>query len=331
MLSTHSLADVISSVKKYLASSDCQQEYLANLDLLKLYGKTLSRENFYRHGLLLLSKYDEVATAKEIARFAFYVDKDSSLAQQYALKVISEEKNPPLWLRYIAKSRKTYYNKLCDEVFLTSIPKNASTSLKSMILEGVHKRKVKNPHAEFASPYFDDENNATLVDPKESDLKLVIVRDPVARFLSYYSKNIIEKSSLVKEVGGASLEKKYSISLKPDLDFFIENLGIYCYYFNDVAHHVLPQTAYFTTLKGYDHCVDIKDVHQLGLAVSEKLGISNQILPPRRMKSKKSILPSEISSKSLAKLERLFDDDIRMYNDRMSDFVEFSFNFDKDL
>ncbi|RVU83388.1 hypothetical protein EOL70_16815 [Leucothrix sargassi] len=325
LLRKGSLDSAIEEVKRYINAGEGNGRYLANIDLLRLYGKALRREDFYEQALLIISEKESAVVYRELSRFAYFIDKSPYKARKFAKKALSISMNEPFWLCYVAGVRKTYFTKLCDHVFLTAIPKNASTSLKAMVLEEVFQKNSVNPHAKFGSPFFS--NGGTEPSPTEDDLKLLCLREPIARFLSYYNKNIIEENSLSKECGSKVDENNFGLSLRPTLDEFVSKLNIYCYMFNDVIHHVLPQTAYFSGLEQYSNIVNIEDSNVLGSIVAKKLGIENNVVPPRKMKSNKSVSRISVSSEIKEKLDDLFRDDIEMYKSRNVDVINFSFNF----
>ena len=325
LLKTLTLSKVINELELFINSNPKNEYYLANLDLLRLYGKSLQGEKFYKLALYLTSQIRNPAIYREVARFAYFVEKDAKRARVYAEKAIAENENEALWVHYIARKDKTYFEKLFENLYLTSIPKNASTSLKTMVLESLHNKKGVNPHSVFGNPFFSTNtlgNNLTA-----NDLKLISIREPISRFLSYYNKNIIEEGSLQEELSFTKKNEEFNLPLKPDIDFFIENLNLYCYTFNDVLHHILPQTAYFQSLSVYDCIADIKDSYKLGEAVSNKLGLKNKISPPKKMVSSKKVNSIVLSNKSQERLTKLFKDDLLVYrNNKTEKKYSFCFN-----
>ncbi|MGR5269998.1 sulfotransferase family 2 domain-containing protein [Vibrio astriarenae] len=319
------LGEVTSMVEEYVNVNPEKEFYLANIDLLRLYGKGQRTEDFYKLALFLSSSIRNPAIFREVARYAYFIEKDSEKAKHYANNAIKENGNEPLWVYYIARQSKNYFEKLTDRVYLTAIPKNASTSLKTMILEEVHQKKGLNPHSVFGNPFFSSSNFKEEL--TEEDLKLISIREPVSRFVSYYNKNVIEESSLHEELNFTNKDNAYGLPLKPTLDYFIDNLNLYCYMFNDVLHHILPQTAYFVSLKEYDCAVDIKEAHKLGEAVSQKLNLVKKISPPKKMVSTKKVSTIKISKASEQALLNLFRDDVFAYKHMSIENKKYSFDF----
>ncbi|MCK8117564.1 sulfotransferase family protein [Pseudoalteromonas sp. 2CM37A] len=316
--------EVISLLEGFIKNKPEKEFYLANIDLLRMYGKTRQRDKFYKLALHLVSTINNPAVFREIARFSYFIEKDDEAAKIYASKAIKINSDEPLWVYYIARLPKVYFEKLYNGVYLTSIPKNASTSLKSMMLAELHGKADVNPHSVFGNPFF--KSNQLELEVGEKDLKLISTREPLSRFVSYYNKNIKEEGSLFEELLFTKKEEMYGLPLKPTFDYFVENLNMYCYVFNDVLHHVLPQTAYFNDLDIYDCVADLNDSHRLGELVSKRLGLERSITPPRKMVSKKKVSELPISDSSRKVLSRLFSDDINVLTDN-SNSKSYSFKF----
>ena len=328
LLKELSLSEVIKKLESFIANNPKKEFYLSNIDLLRLYGKALRKDDFYKLALFLTSNIRNPAVYREVARFSYFIEKDSSKAKFYAEKAILINNNEPLWVHYIARVSRTYLEKLYDGVYLTSIPKNASTSLKSMVLEELHEKKGVNPHSVFGNPFFSI-NNLDKSD-LNSDLKLLSLREPISRFISYHNKNILEESSLQEELNYTKKEFEFGLDLKPNLEEFVNKINIYCYIFNDVLHHILPQTAYFNELTYYDCVADLKSSYKLGEAVSKKLKLKNKISPPKKMVSTKKVKSIDLSDNVQSTLEKLFKDDVLMFENFEStkEFNKtFSFDF----
>jgi len=325
LLKTDQLKDVVAAVEKYIEECNGQELYLASIDLLRLYGKSLDSAKFYSLGLYLTTKIKNPAIWRELARYSYFIDKDPSRAQQYAKMAIDLNAKEGLWVYYIAKVDKDYFEEVYDNILLTSIPKNASTSLKTMMLKELHGMSDFNPHSIFGNPFF--KTNDLTSEKIESSLKLLSIREPVSRFLSYYNKNVIEEKSLKEELDFTDKEQEFGFPLEPDFEFFLDNLNYYCYLYNDVLHHVLPQTAYFSNLSQYDCAADISESYKLEKAVSERVGGGLTISLPKKMVSSRSIESLGISDISKDKIRSLFDDDIVMYQEKSKYSKKFSFDF----
>lgn len=307
LIKNKSLDNTIEEVEKFIKSNEKNEKVLAKIDLLRLYGKRIDKANFYALALELTHSIKNPAIFREISRFIYFIEKDSEKAKIYAKKAISINSNEPLWVYYIARIEKTYFEKLHDGIYLTSIPKNASTSLKSMMIEKFHENKNINPHSVFGNPFFKTNNYDNSV--SKNDLKLISIRDPLDRFVSYYNKNVIEENSLKEELLFTKKNKEFNLDLSPTLDDFVNNINLYCYMFNDVLHHILPQSAYFKDLNTYDVVANLTESHLLGEAISRKLNLDSSILPPRKMVSKKPIKQINIKEDLKEKIDSLFYDD----------------------
>lgn len=322
LIKNKSLNSTIEEVENFINSDDENEKILSKIDLLRLYGKKIDKANFYKLALELTHSIKNPAVYREISRFIYFIEKDSKKAKTFAKKAISINKNEPLWVYYIARIEKTYLEKLHDGIYLTSIPKNASTSLKSMIIERFHNDKNVNPHSIFGNPFF--KTNDYEKETDKNDLKLISIREPLERFISYYNKNIIEEKSLQEELLFTDKKKEFGLDLTPSLDSFINKLNVYCYMFNDVLHHILPQSAYFDDIKKYDLAVNVNESHLLGEAISKKLNLETAILPPRKMVSKKPIKEINIDEELKEKINLLFHDDKNIKNKK-----SYSFSFEE--
>ncbi|EGI71686.1 hypothetical protein PH505_cr00140 [Pseudoalteromonas distincta] len=324
LLKDLSALEVITELELFIKNNPKEEFYLANIDLLRMYGKSGQRDKFYKLALFLTSSINNPAVYREIARFSYFIEKDSQVAQLYASKAIKINADEPLWVYYIARQPKVYFEKLYEGIYLTSIPKNASTSLKSMMLAELHGKTDVNPHSVFGNPFF--KSNQLDLNIEEKDLKLISTREPLSRFVSYFNKNIIEEGSLHEELSFTGKSEMYGLPLKPTFDFFVENLNVYCYVFNDVLHHILPQTAYFNDLSIYDCVADLSDSYKLGELVTKRLGLERPIAPPRKMVSKRKVSELAISDSSKKALYRLFSDDINVLTG-ISSSKNYSFKF----
>lgn len=311
LLKTENVEKVIYKCECFIKSKQEKEKILAQIDLLRLYGKILDKNKFYSLALYLTSTINNSAVYRELARFVYFIEGDSDKAKLYANKAIKINEFEPLWVYYIARKNKTYFEKLHDNVYLTSIPKNASTSLKTMMIEKFHHNKNVNPHSVFGNPFFKTNSYDTTLN--ENDLKLISIREPISRFASYHNKNILEENSLKEELNYTEKNKEFGLDLRPTLDVFIENIALYCYSFNDVLHHILPQTAYFDDVNIYDVISDISEAHMLGEAVSNKLQLDNPIAPPKKMVSKRPVDSLKITEKNKSRISLLFKDDMSFY------------------
>ncbi len=325
LLREQSPEEVILKVESFVNEKPGKEFWLANIDLLRLYGRTLNKEKFYEQALFLVNNINNVSVYRELARFYYFIEKNNEKAKFYSDKAIQLNKNEPLWVYYISKRSIDYYEKIYDGVFLTAIPKNASTSLKSMVLEKLHHKTGVNPHSVFGNPFFSTSFYGE--DELKNGVRLLSIREPIARFLSYYNKNIIEESSLSEELAYSAKSQEFGLELKPNLTEFINKLNLYCYVFNDVLHHILPQTAYFSEINNYDCVSDLKDSYKLGELVSNYLNLDETLMPPKKMVSTNKVEEISINKKDKETIASLFEDDIVIYNNKILD-KKFSFNFE---
>ena len=168
--------------------------------------------------------------------------------KEEALTIFREllKRNPaqPLWLKY-ALSAPAHDVVLLEQyrIAYCPIPKNASSSIKARLNFLMSGSNDVFSHRFFTNVY---ETSQTIDVPDlEHYFSFTVIRDPIERLLSYYQKNIIEEGSLVKEL---EINRAREIMpARPTLEEFIEQLSSYIFYFDDVHHHTLPQSAYITT------------------------------------------------------------------------------------
>ena len=223
---------------------------------------------------------------RALARYHIYAGLNLNAARSHLRRAISLNKNEPAWVYYYAGYPYQHYNKMYDGLLYTAIPKNASTSLKSFVLDQLLDVKKVNPHSVFDKPYF----RSLHYTKKEiqNSTKVLILRNPISRIISFHGKNIVEDGSLGKEYGLAKdVDSFMGLKLTPSFEEFLENLWSYCLVFNDVMHHVLPQAAYFYNLREYDYVCDISEVDGMVKFVADRYNIPNVDLAPREMVPKK--------------------------------------------
>jgi hypothetical protein len=155
-------------------------------------------------------------------------------------KAIEIDPGEPTWVHYGAGGSAP--DILISEelrICYAPMPKCASSSIKAAILNLTRGVQTLNPHAFYQNPFFATQK----IEPDHLNnfYKFTIVREPVSRLISYYTRNVIHDSSLMVEAKGS---KAFGLPLRPTLAEFITKLDEYCLCFNDVRHHTLPQSPY---------------------------------------------------------------------------------------
>ena len=264
---------------------DNSGDFNSKVDYLKLTLKTGDYESFKKQYNCLRKRGACSAITREFAKYLLFIEKDYKQAKMLLGDLVKRNVNEPSWVYYFSGKRKNYFEKLYDNLLYTAIPKNASTSLKTFMLKNVLKKNGVNPHGVFGNPFF--RNNEFSPTEIRNSKKLLILRKPESRFLSYHSKNIVVADSLAFEYGISSkkVSHLFGLKLQPNLEELLENFNKYCLIFNDVFHHTLPQAAYVGDLSCYDYICDVSEVDELVSFVAEYLGFEEGISgkAPREM------------------------------------------------
>ncbi|MCL2933755.1 MAG: sulfotransferase family 2 domain-containing protein [Trichodesmium sp. MAG_R03] len=235
------------------------------------------------------------------------------LARDFFKKAIELDSTQALWVYYGA-SRQGF--DILDiekyKIAYCPIPKCASSTIKSVFYKLETRQDTINPHIHYNNPFFRTQQKS-LKDYKNY-YKFVVVRDPIKRFLSYYSKNIIHSQSLANHYGGKSFA--FGLDCIPNINFFIEHLEDYIYTFIDVRHHTLCQSAYISdSLEDYDLICKIEDLDKLVIHLNKIIGFKINL--PNLMHSQKNIsnIFPELSLRSLEKLIEFYQKDYKLLKD----------------
>lgn len=241
-------------------------------------------------------------------------------ARQYYIKSVKLKNNAPLWIYHGANidsgKRVFLYMEVLEDEKLLYLPmaKCASTTIKAMISSMRGGRQVINPHQYFDNPSVKTKKVA--VDDYDGYYCFTVIRDPVARFLSYYKKNILEENTLRYRRDKSRPFKKYVFGLdtKPNINYFVDRYEDYQYFFHDVRHHTLPQSAYLGGgLDSFDGIYTLDTLNELEMDLSKKFGVD--IKMPHFMKSSDSIskLYPSLSLKTLEKLIAIYEQDYALF------------------
>lgn len=268
-------------LKKYVELNP--DEIQARIDFYKLTLKLGGYAEFEEQYHSLRKNIKSSIVYREFARYLIFIKPDQERIERVCRKAIEVNSLEPSWVYYFAGLKHPYYEEVYPDLLYTAIPKNASTSLKTFILEGVLKEKDKNPHSVFGNPFF--KNISYTKEKLNSSKKVLVTRNPADRFFSYFNKNILEEDSLAQEYGVDSntCPELFGLKLKPTIGEFIENLWLYCLVFNDVLHHLLPQSAYIGELDEYDFVCDISMVDSLVHFVCDSFGFEKVVKAPQKM------------------------------------------------
>lgn len=102
--------------------------------------------------------------------------------------------------------------------------------------------------------------------------RLVVIRDPVRRFLSAYTNRVVDKGKLSEDLLSDN-SRKFDVPSNPDIHQFIAHFDIYRAISPDVRHHFAPQ-AYFLgpDLDAYTHVYKIEELDLLHMMLEVEHG-----------------------------------------------------------
>ncbi len=192
-------------------------------------------------------------------------------------------------------------------------PKNACTSLKLLFYE-LRNGKPFDPEQEqggadhihdiYGTPKFQSVDRATLADSR----RIIVIRDPVERFLSSYANRVIFYEELSEEKINLELAYKLGLRLDPPLDLFIDRLDEYRLASPSVRHHTEPQSYFYGhDLSYFTHVYRIRDLRLLARDLGEMLG--REITIPYEQSGGPKIPLGALSEKHLKRVIELFSGD----------------------
>ncbi len=137
--------------------------------------------------------------------------------------------------------------------------------------------------------------------------RLIVVRDPVLRFLSAYTSRVQDRSDLGEELIG-SCARRLNVPLDPDIHQFIQHFDIYRAISPHVQHHFAPQ-VYFVgpNLDVYTHIYKIEELEHLHEMLERCL--RNEFAMPQLQRSVTSLSVDAISVRELCEISGRFAGD----------------------
>lgn len=163
-----------------------------------------------------------------------------------------------------------------SELMYFPIPKNMCTTLKLAFyqMENGHSYSASKMGIDLHQFYFKNPQNYYFNQEivKTNHTKVVIVREPISRFISAFRNRIIDLGDL--EPFKPILDKA-NLDVKPDINQFIENLSQYRQLVHSVKHHTEPQINFIgKDLSKFDLIVDIRDPSKLLSLIKERSNIT---------------------------------------------------------
>lgn len=195
------------------------------------------------------------------------------------------------------------------QIAYVPVPKNGCSTLKHLLYEvevGTEfgdespDRNIHNWRSDYRTLLLDD---ADLGAPP-GYAKIVVLREPVARFVSSFRNRVLYKSETdTSEVAGAGLNPR------PDIDEFVAHLAEYRRLSPSIRHHTDLQVEFVgSDLSRYDEIFDIAEMQRLELFLRSRLPSA-----PALKHLKKSGSTIELSMTSRSTLDDLLAPDIELY------------------
>lgn len=207
-----------------------------------------------------------------------------------------------------------YYHVIKSEeaqVLYFPVPKNMCSTLKQAIYFLEHKEDYdkEREQKDIHEYYFEREiKYQTKKAIKSSDYtKLAVIRDPIKRFVSAYRNRVLDLGDMLPF---ASQLQKQGLSVKPDLNTFVENLAVYRAVVPSIRHHTDPQTYFLgTDMTIFDV---VKDIHQ----AAEVFALFQDKCPELTFKREKSggtqVKQEELTPQSISALESFYAEDYQI-------------------
>ena len=143
---------------------------------------------------------------------------------------------------------------------------------------------------------------------------MVIVREPIKRFLSAYANRVVHIKALETVGTAAKTINASPHSLQPTLEEFVQNLEFYCEASPYIRNHVAPQQSvigkFFPQIK---RVYDPAQVPDLEAFLSERY--EKPIVLPREQSGGPKLTTQDLSRSSLKKLKRFYKNDYAMLSE----------------
>lgn len=246
-------------------------------------------------------------------------------AKQHLTVAIALEPEQPLWVYHLAEINRCDWIEFSAGIFYFPIPKNASSSLKAVALELRGENARHNPHSAFNDYNAFFRTRALPESYGSATLRFVVVRDPAERILSFFSKNVRQRRALyypefvdirggpcvVRRVNAGDqfmgVDSLYGLNLQPSLAEFLKNFHRYCFCFNTVLHHTLPQVAFLPSDISGVEVYDLKEVDKVAQRVSDLIA-RDVSLPYLNTLSRQKAAESSFQKRDIRLVNRLLSE-----------------------
>jgi hypothetical protein len=215
-------------------------------------------------------------------------------------------------------SQSSGYRMKSHDIGYKFIPKTASTSIKYLLFEIEKGRPFIPPvkGEKFDKPihrWAEEKRNA---DISECKYRLLVIRDPIERFLSAFNEKIFHKRWLKDHKFFKDKLLYADASSLPNINYFIENMGTFLNEYEYLNHHIKPATQFIgeIRLSFFTHIYPIENIQHLYEDVGRWTGAKAQL--PHRNNSKikkKQFTLADISEQNLLLLETFFKCDYELF------------------
>lgn len=198
------------------------------------------------------------------------------------------------------------------------IPKVACTSLKQMFYrietgqpfvpqtakdDGLR----QNIHDVYPTRPFAELERSLIADHE----RLVVVRDPIRRFLSCYSNRVLHHWELSKQHISPDMIAE-GATPNPSLDEFIEKLGLYRRVSRSIHHHSAPMVRYIGRNPDYfQGLFNIRQMEQFTTRVQRITGVD--FVPGRSQTGGPKIDVNSLKPRQIKKLRKIYEADYDIY------------------
>lgn len=192
------------------------------------------------------------------------------------------------------------------------IPKVACTSMKEAFFQlGMgHAFSVERAGGERHVHAFFERR---MQDISQARRKLLLLRDPIRRFLSGYGNRVIHHKELSRRyISGLRLERPLNLAtfpFDPTLEQFVENFELYRR-IPTIQHHFRPISEFVAPLSCYDHVYPLEDLARVQADLSEWTG--QPVRLPHAQQGGPKISVADVSKRTLHRLIDLYAQDYEL-------------------
>lgn len=145
----------------------------------------------------------------------------------------------------------------------------------------------------------------------EDHVRLAVVRDPIARFLSCYSNRVVHHQELSFNKAGPRL-KKFGLKPDPTLAEFANQFGIYRKCSESIRHHTAPMSNFLG--KNAEYYTEIYNLKDIGACVDRISAIVGRPLElGRHQTGGPKMSESDLTPAQIDKLKQFYAVDYNTY------------------